>query len=326
MAVTSSVADSIDFVALLLALHETDKNVTTTDVLTHTTPSNTVSDPVSSTTAVYIGDSNLQMGDCEDDVTLALQFEKEWKTLTASCSINTPLATSPDQSPISLDTNNINEVVQIIEHIKLNTTGKKCRCWIEPAEWLHLTKHKFVQKVVKPVLCSVCFEPKTSGYAKLTYPIVPQQWILNNVVKSSYFFSLIYAAYVYNAYDKLFMALGSSAMMAAYNKLVTKRRRKNQQYIINKRDSPIKQGELICEHYIAPLVRIVDVKVSTSSCCSTLVRDINTPLSPPDDFRSVLMSSTAIQNEVYSLPDGEAIKKVIDNPSPCYISQICKEI
>lgn len=312
----SLTVDSTDFAALLIALHEIDD------------ASNTAIAP-SSSASTYIEADKVGMQPTrtppteEDDVLLAQQFRKEWKALIALCSINTPLP-SPSDPPSASDKTNIKEVVQVIEHIKLNTTGKKCRCWIEPIEWHNLAKHKFVQKVVKPILCSVCFEPKTSGYAKLIYPIVPQQWILNNVAKSSYFYSLIYAAYVYNAYDKLFMAMGSSAMMAAYGKLVTKRRRKNQQHIINKRDSPIKQGEILCEHYIAPLVRTIDLKTANNS--SSSVRDINTPLSPPNDFESVLMSSAAIQNEVYSLPSGNVVKKVIANPAPCYITQICNDI
>lgn len=228
------------------------------------------------------------------------------------------------------------ELCKVIFHTRQNAEGTLCRCWIDPETWLRLSTHAFVERVVMPVVCSVCFEPRTCGYAKLVQPIVPPAWISTFFSKPPYIYSLMYAAYRYNAHETLFQAIGVQTIGMAYNRLIAKRRRKSHRNALNKRDTAVKQGEVLCKYYIEPLVTRTDVSRATATAGGGGDSDetdvhvnllLDAPLIPPSNFKSVVMASTAVQNEVYTLPENaRAVKRTVLFQKPCYIASVCDSI
>lgn len=225
------------------------------------------------------------------------------------------------------------ELCKVIFHTRQNAEGTLCRCWIDPETWLRLSTHAFVERVVMPVVCSVCFEPRTCGYAKLVQPIVPPAWISTFFSKPPYIYSLMYAAYRYNAHETLFQAIGVQTIGMAYNRLIAKRRRKSHRNALNKRDTAVKQGEVLCKYYIEPLVTRTDVSRATATPIDSDETDVHVnllldaPLIPPSNFKSVVMASTAVQNEVYTLPDNALeVKRTVLFQKPYYIASVCDSI
>lgn len=223
------------------------------------------------------------------------------------------------------------ELCSVIIQTHQNAEGKMCRCWVEPETWYALSLHKFIDTVVKPVVVSVCFEPRTCGYAKLVHPLVPADWITSFFAKVPYLYSLMYAAYRYKAHDLLFNAIGSQTISVAYNRLITKRRRRSHKTSINKRDTPVKQGEIMCKH-IEPLVKKINIDITNDGANGgdddvvVQVKPIGAAYDPPKDFENVVMASTAVQNEVYSLPAQTKVKRTVRFKEPCYIAKVCDDI
>lgn len=331
MAGSASAATPLHFAGLLVAMHEVDRAASAGRCA--------VTDKSGSAAAAAAAEEEALFKDFKEtlhsvinyedtDVHMADLDENEDETQDDDCMVDKSVDPEEDDER--------RELCKVIFQTRQNAEGTLCRCWIAPETWLRLSTHAFVERVVMPVVCSVCFEPRTCGYAKLVQPIVPATWITDVFAKPPYIYSLMYAAYRYNAHETLFQAIGVQTIGMAYNRLIAKRRRKSHRNALNKRDTAVKQGEVLCKYYIEPLVTRTDVSFPSASSPPTDYEEtdvhvnsllVDAPLVPPPNFKSVVMASTAVQNEVYTLPENARdVKRTVLFQNPCYISSVCDSI